>query len=127
MNYQRRIKMDPLWNCSIVGGVLADNGEVFVGKVELYGTKVECNFLITGLGAHFCQDLMQNVWRPNLSEAENRTLLEESMLVTFYRDKKATDEIQLCNDAEEGAKIEPSYRNDSGWKLEWLKKMTIEH
>ena len=109
--------MDPLWNVSIVGGVLADNGEVFVGTVDLYGTKIECNLLITGLGAHFCQDLMQNVWRPDLSEAENSTLLEESMLVMFYRDKKATDEIQLFNVTKEGVKIELSYRNDSEWKL----------
>jgi 20S proteasome subunit beta 7 len=52
--YQRRMKMDPLWNGSIVGGVKKDNGEVFLGMVDLYGTKIEANFLLTGLASHYC-------------------------------------------------------------------------
>ena len=52
--YQRRMKMDPLWNGNIVGGVRQDSGEVFLGMVDLYGTKVEGNFLLTGLAAHYC-------------------------------------------------------------------------
>jgi len=56
--YQRRMKGDPLWNGTIVGGVRPDSGEVFLGMVDLYGTKVESNFLLTGLAAHYCQVLM---------------------------------------------------------------------
>ena len=96
LNYQRRMKMDPLWNGSIVGGVRQDTGEVFLGMVDLYGTKIEDNFLITGLAAHYCQVLMQNAWRPDLSEEEARKVIEDCMRVMFYRDKKATDEIQIC-------------------------------
>jgi 20S proteasome subunit beta 7 len=58
LNYQRRMKMDPLWNGSIIGGVNSSTGEPFLGQVDLYGTKIEGNFLITGLGAHYCQVLM---------------------------------------------------------------------
>lgn len=68
VQYQRRMKMNPLWNGTIVGGVSVTNGEVFLGMVDLYGTKVEANFLITGLAAHYCQVLLQNAWRPDLSE-----------------------------------------------------------
>lgn len=92
VNYQRRMKMDPLWNGTILGGV-RKNGEVFLGMVDLYGTKIEGNFLLTGLAAHYCQVLMQNAWRPDLTEQEARTLIEECMRVLFYRDKKASDEI----------------------------------
>lgn len=60
--------MDPLWNSTVVGGVRKDNGEPFLGTVDLYGTKVEANFLVTGLGLHYCQVLLQNSWNPNLSE-----------------------------------------------------------
>lgn len=49
--------MDPLWNGTIVGGV-RDNGEVFLGMVDLFGTKIEGNFMLTGLAAHYCQVLM---------------------------------------------------------------------
>jgi hypothetical protein len=48
------MKMDPLWNGSIIGGVNQSNGEVFLGMVDLYGTKITGNFLITGLAAHYC-------------------------------------------------------------------------
>ena len=126
LNYQRRMKMDPLWNGSIVGGVRADNGEIFLGMVDLYGTKIEGNFLITGLGAHYCQVLMQNAWKSDLSEAEARQLMEECMRVMFYRDKKATDEIQICTVTKQGVKIEPSYRISSEWQLDWFKNMTNE-
>lgn len=54
LQYQRRMKMDPLWNGTIVGGVSQTNGEVFLGMVDLYGTKVESDFHITGLAAHYC-------------------------------------------------------------------------
>lgn len=124
--YQRRMKMDPLWNGSIVGGVRQDNGEIFLGMVDLYGTKVESNFLITGLGAHFCQVLMQNAWKPDLTEAEARQLIEDCMRVMFYRDKKATDEIQITKVTRAGVQIEPSYRITSEWNLEWFKNMTNE-
>ena len=105
--------MNPLWNGSIVGGVRADNCEIFLGMVDINGTKVEGNFLITSIGAHFCQVVMQNAWRLDLFEDEPRTLLEECIRVMLYRDKKATDEIYLCKVTKDGVKIKPSYIIDT--------------
>lgn len=93
LNYQRRMKGDPLWNGSIVAGVRKDDGEVFLGTVDYFGTKIEGNFLLTGMAAHYGQVLMQNAWKPDLSEAEARKVIEDVMRVLFYRDKKAADEI----------------------------------
>ena len=87
------MKMDPLWTGSIIGGVRKDTGEAFLGMIDLYGTKIEGNFLLTGLAAHYGQVLMQNAWKPDLSEAEARKVIEDIMRVMFYRDKKAADEI----------------------------------
>jgi len=126
LNYQRRMKMDPLWNGSIIGGVRQDNGEPFLGMVDLYGTKIESNFLVTGLGAHYCQVLMQNAWKEDLTEQEARTLIEDCMRVMFYRDKKATDEIQICKVTRAGVQIEASYKISSEWNLDWFKTMTNE-
>lgn len=95
LHYQRRMKMNPLWNGNIVGGVRKDNGEAFLGMIDLYGTKIEGNFLLTGLAAHYCQVLLQNAWHPNLSEADARKVIEDCMRVLFYRDKKASDTIQI--------------------------------
>lgn len=54
LQYQRRCKMDPLWNGTILGGISQTDGQAFLGMVDLYGTKVEGNFLLTGLAAHYC-------------------------------------------------------------------------
>merc|ERR1711998_288854 len=37
--YNRRSKMDPLWNSLVVGGF--QNGEAFLAQVDLYGTQFE--------------------------------------------------------------------------------------
>lgn len=126
LNYQRRMKMDPLWNGSIIGGVRQDSGEAFLGMVDLYGTKIESNFLLTGLAVHYCQVLMQNSWRADMTLEEGRKLIEDCMRVMFYRDKKATDEIQLTVITQHGIAIEEPYRIDSRWNLEFFATKTNE-
>lgn len=127
LQYQRRMKMDPLWNGTIVGGVRQNSGEVFLGMVDLYGTKIEGNFLLTGLAAHYCQVLLQNAWKPDLSEAEARAVIEDCMRVMFYRDKKASDVIQITTVTKEGGvKIEEPYRVETHWDLKWYTEKTNE-
>lgn len=49
------------------------------------------------------------------------------MRVMFYRDKKATDEIQITTVTQAGGvKIEPSYKISSEWSLDWFKNSTNE-
>ncbi len=49
------------------------------------------------------------------------------MRVMFYRDKKATDEIQITKITQTGGvQIEAPYRISSEWKLDWFKNMTNE-
>jgi len=54
LNYQRRLKMNPLWCTTVVGGVRKDTGEQFLGMTDLYGLKVEHNYILTGLSTHYC-------------------------------------------------------------------------
>ena len=69
---------------------------------------------------------MQNAWKEDLTEQEARTLIEDCMRVMFYRDKKATDEIQICKVTRAGVQIEASYKISSEWNLDWFKTMTNE-
>jgi 20S proteasome subunit beta 7 len=127
LNYQRRMKMDPLWNGTVIGGVNKKTGELFLGQVDLYGTKIEGNFLLNGLAQHYCQVLMQNAWREDLTEAEARKVIEDGMAVLFYRDKKASDEIQICKITKEGGvEIGEKYRIHTSWKLNFYEKSTNE-
>lgn len=46
--------MNPLWNGTIIGGIRKDTGETFLGTVDLYGTKLEGNYLLTGFALYYC-------------------------------------------------------------------------
>ena len=124
-NYQRRLKMNPLWVSTIVGGY--NNGEPFLGMTDLYGTKVEADYLLTGLSQHYCQVLMQNNWREDMTEADARSVIEDCMRVMFYRDKKSLDNIQISTVTAAGVTMHDPYRIDSSWSLDWYKNMTNEH
>lgn len=46
--------MDPLWNGTVIGGVRKDTGETFLGCLDLYGTKIESNFVLNGFSLYYC-------------------------------------------------------------------------
>lgn len=117
VNYQRRLKMDPLWCHTIFGGVTKSTGEVFLGQCDLYGTRIEHGYLLTGLSSHYCQVLMENNWRADMTEDEARKLLSDCMQVMFYRDKKATDRIQIATVTKEGVTLNDPIVVDSNWSL----------
>ena len=127
MNYNRRMKMNPIWCSTIVGGVSQATGEVFLGMTDLYGTRVESDFLLTGLSAHYCQVLMQNGWRADMSEEEARKLLEDCMKVMFYRDKKALDKVQIGTVTAAGVTLHEPYRVETEWNLAFYREHTNEH
>lgn len=125
-NYQRRLKMNPLWLSTVVGGVRKDNGEVFLGVCDMYGLKIEHDYILTGLSQHYCQVLMENGWKADLSEAEAKTLLAQCMTVMFYRDKKASDMVQFSVLTKEGVKMDEPVQVDSNWDLSFYKEKTNE-
>lgn len=126
-NYQRRLKMDPLWCSTVVGGVSKDSGEVFLGCTDLYGLRLEENFILTGLASHYCQVLMQNSWSAEMSEGEARQLIENCMRTMFYRDKKAHDKVQIVTvSKEKGVTMHDPITIDSEWNLPFFKEQTNE-
>ncbi len=125
-NYRRRMKMDPLWCTTVLAGHNKQSNELFLGMTDLYGTKVEANFILTGLAAHYCQVLMQNAWREDLTEAEARAIIEDCMRVMFYRDKKSLDNIQISTVTAAGVTMDEPIRIDSTWDLQYYQKMTNE-
>ena len=109
--YQRRLKSNPLWVTCVIGGINPKTKEVFLGRSDFHGTKIEANYIITGLGAHYCQVLLANNWKADMSYEEAVKLLESCMRVMFFRDKKAADTIMIGTVTHEhGVKIGESYR-----------------
>ena len=125
-NYQRRLKMNPLWCTTIVAGVSKEDGEVFLGSSDLYGTKIEQDFLLSGLAMHYCQVLMQNRRRDDMSEDEARALMLDCMKVMFYRDKKSHDQIQISVVTKQGVTMYDPIHCPSEWGTEFQRTHTNE-
>jgi 20S proteasome subunit beta 7 len=93
--YSKRNKFNPYWNDIVVAGV--DNeSKPFLGMVDKIGTTVKDSIIATGFGSYIAMPLLRDKWRPNLTEAEARTLLEDCCRVLFYRDCRASSTIQIA-------------------------------
>jgi 20S proteasome subunit beta 7 len=113
--YNRRNKMDPLWNDLVIAGRDA-TGKPFLGWVDKIGTTFEENLVATGFGSYLAIPLLREKYKPDLQEGEARALLEDCMRVLFYRDCRASNRIQIAkvNEAGETLISEP-YELDTSW------------
>jgi hypothetical protein len=104
--YQRRNKMNPLWNHLLVAGF--KEGKPFLGSVDLIGTAYEDEFLATGFGSYLAIPILRKKWHADMEEGEARELLEECLRVLFYRDCRALNRIRIAKATAEGTIISMS-------------------
>lgn len=112
--YNRRSKMDPLWNAVIITGFR--DGKAYLGSSDLYGTMFEDDYVATGLGGHLALPLIRKAWHAEMSEEEARKLLVDCMRVLFYRDTRASASIQLGTVSAEGSKVGEPFKLDTFWE-----------
>ena len=55
--YNRRSKFDPLWNVILVAGM--QDGEPYLGFVNLQGTAYTDDIMATGMGVDLCLPVMR--------------------------------------------------------------------
>ena len=111
MQYNKRMKSDPIWVTSVIGGINPRTKEVFLGSSDFHGLALEQDYVITGLGNAYCQVLFANRWRADMSREEAVTLIEDCMRVMFFRDKKAHDQIMISTITHEhGVQLGEFYR-----------------
>jgi 20S proteasome subunit beta 7 len=111
--YQRRNKMNPLWNNLLVAGY--KDGSAFLGSVDYIGTAYEDDFLATGFGSYLAIPLLRKKWRPDIEEGEARQLLEECLRILFYRDCRALNRIRIAKCNDEGVFISDPYVLGTSW------------
>ena len=68
MQYQKRLKSDPIMVTALFGGIHSKTKEAFLGSTNFHGTKVEGDYLLTGLAMHYCCALFTNRWSADMSE-----------------------------------------------------------
>mmetsp|Transcript_8764 Transcript_8764/g.18084 ORF Transcript_8764/g.18084 Transcript_8764/m.18084 type:complete len:189 (-) Transcript_8764:39-605(-) len=108
--YQRRSKMNPLWNDIIIAG------KDFLGYVDKIGTTYEDSFIATGFGSYLAIPILRSKWRPDLTEGEARALLEDCLRVLFYRDCRALNRIQIAKvQGDDDAVVSDPYELETNW------------
>lgn len=113
--YNRRSKVDPLWNQLITAGF--HEGKSFLGMTDMYGSTYQSDVLATGYGLHMAIPLLRKRANVNMSHAEAKSLLEECMQVLFYRDCRTLNSFQIATIGAAGSTVSKPYSVDTKWEL----------
>lgn len=92
ISYQKRNKMNPYWNTTLIGGFDFD-GTPFLNSVDQFGTKYEGNYLVSGFALYFSGPILENAMKDHTKVTKERAiaLMDEVFRVLFYRDASAGD------------------------------------
>ena len=116
--YNRRNKMDPLWNSLVVAGVDPLTGESFIGSVGMLGTSYTDSHVATSFGNYLSRPLFREFQRDDMSLEEAVSLMQEALRVLFYRDKTSINKYILAKvEKEEGVAISKPFALDTKWDL----------
>lgn len=114
--YNKRSKMDPLWNNYIVAGI--QDGEPFLGAVDKLGTAYEDGTIATGLGAYMATPLLRDaVEKGPLDEESAKAIVRKCMEVLFYRDARSFPRYQLGVVTAAGVTVEEPVELKHDWSL----------
>ncbi|XP_035202587.1 proteasome subunit beta type-4 isoform X1 [Oxyura jamaicensis] len=115
--YNRRSKINPLWNTVVIGGYY--NGESFLGYVDMLGVAYEAPTLATGYGAFLAQPLMREVLekKPTLTKEEARSLIERCMKILYYRDARSFNRYEIATATEKGVEVEGPLTLEANWDI----------
>jgi 20S proteasome subunit beta 7 len=104
--YNRRSKMNPLWNTVVVGGL--QDGQPFLGYVDKLGVAYEAESIASGYGAYIAQPLMRDALQKNpaMTEAEARDVLERCMAVLYYRDARSWNKYETAVVTTKGSHVD---------------------
>lgn len=128
--YERRCKMDPLWNSVVVGGFNKSRNVPFLGYVDLQGTKFEDNVVTTGFASYFAipkiRETIDNEGVANIDENRARELLLDAMGILYGRECQASGEVQIAKVTAEGTTIDEPVRVTPNWDIGFYHKHTSE-
>lgn len=115
--YNRRTRLNPLWNTVIVGGM--QDGQPFLGYVDKLGMAYEAASVASGYGAYIAQPLLRDALdkTPVMSEAEARDKIAHCLTMLFYRDARSWNEYELAVVTKDGASIEGPITCETNWDI----------
>lgn len=112
--YNRRNKMDPLWNRVVVAGI--DTDVPVLGLVDLVGTHFESPVIATGFGEHLGLPLLRKAYHKDITVEEGKQVVENILKVLFYRDARTIDRVQIATvTKDKGVDISEPFALDTKW------------
>ncbi|CAK9441493.1 uncharacterized protein LODBEIA_P53610 [Lodderomyces beijingensis] len=116
--YNRRSKMNPLWNSIVVGGFDKEK-KPFLKYVDLLGVTYHASTIATGFGSHLAIPLLRNMIPEDkdyvkVEETEAKKVVDDCMRVLFYRDARSGDSFSrvIIKLNEETNKLEFAFDKD---------------
>lgn len=119
--YNRRSKLDPLWNAVLVAGI--EDGKPLLSYVDLLGVTYSAPTLATGFGAHLAIPLLRQAVDKDqdaekLTEEEARKIIDKCMKVLFYRDARSLDKYTVATISTDGVKLDKDVKcQDMSWRF----------
>jgi 20S proteasome subunit beta 7 len=120
--YNRRNKMDPLWNSLVIAGWHAD--KPFLGTIGMIGTHYTDQTVATGFGNHLARPIMRERHRPDMSEEEAVELMKDCLRVCYYRDKQSINKFQMAKVNAAGVTVSEPFALDTQWKYKLFENPT---
>lgn len=114
--YERRTKMNPLFNSAIVAG--HSQGTPFLGYADMYGTQYKDDFIVTGMGKYFAIGPLREKHRNDMTKEEARDLAIGCLKLLFLRDCSAGDRIQIVYVTDKGTEFEEPFQLEAEWRFE---------
>nr|XP_033781376.1 proteasome subunit beta type-4 [Geotrypetes seraphini] len=118
--YNRRCRINPLWNTFIIGGYY--NGESFLGYVDKLGIAYEAPIIASGFGTFLAQPLMREILEKKtmLTKDEARQLVERCLKILYYRDARSYNRYEIATVTEHGVEIEGPLSAETNWEIAHL-------
>ena len=83
--------------------------------MDIFGTLIKKDYVVTGFAKHFGLALIANHWNPTLPAAECKEILKKCFEVIYLRDCHSIDQIQFTTVSKDGVDIESPIKIDSQW------------
>ena len=116
--YNRRSRLNPLWNSIVVGGIDPTTGESELGLVGMIGESYRDDHVATGFAQQLARPLLREKHSPNMAEADARALLHECLRVLFYRDKNSINKFQIATvTASRGYELSEPFALNTTWSF----------